>query len=262
MIREHLGENALAAEKDFRWRGCDVTRLEGFSDAVFAYAVTLLVVSLEVPKAYHELMQATRGFAALGVCFAVLTQVWFGHYRFFRRYGLPKFLFFAMVNGGVTVDLHQAHTLLLIYRTGLAAMSMVFALLYLHAWKDRELLGLNEIERLRTRHTLADNPGEGVCGTDVGGPGRQLAGATGGLIRLFLLFDWRVLHGGGIHFRPARAAVETDLARRTGGRGNRGMKKAAKAKDRSLAPFPNAADAFETRAEPEAKCNAMGPAGI
>lgn len=62
----------------------------GFSDAVFAFAVTLLVVSLEVPKTYHELMQAIRGFAAFGLCFAVLTQAWFGHYRFFRRYGLPN----------------------------------------------------------------------------------------------------------------------------------------------------------------------------
>ena len=31
--------------------GREVSRLEGFSDAVFGFALTLLVVSLEVPEA-------------------------------------------------------------------------------------------------------------------------------------------------------------------------------------------------------------------
>src|SRR3954468_11492821 len=90
MLRQHLAGNQIAGEKDFRWRGGEITRLEGFSDAVFAFAVTLLVVSLEVPKTFHELMEAMRGFAAFGICFALLADVWFNHYRFFRRYGLQN----------------------------------------------------------------------------------------------------------------------------------------------------------------------------
>jgi hypothetical protein len=35
----------------FRWRSHEVTRIEGFSEAVFGFAVTLLIVSLEVPPA-------------------------------------------------------------------------------------------------------------------------------------------------------------------------------------------------------------------
>src|SRR5436305_12561064 len=78
------------AEPSFRWRGREVSRLEGFSDAVFAFAVTLLVVALEVPRTFEGLMDDVREFPAFIASFCMLLTFWNGHYRFFRRYGLEN----------------------------------------------------------------------------------------------------------------------------------------------------------------------------
>ena len=55
---------------------------------MFAFAVTLLVVSLEVPHNFHDLINVMKGFPAFAICFAMLAQVWYEHSLFFRRYGL------------------------------------------------------------------------------------------------------------------------------------------------------------------------------
>ena len=67
MLRERLIRRE-AGEEGFSWRGEEVSRIESFSGAVFAFAVTLLVVSL-------------------AICFWLLLAAWFEHYKFFRRYG-------------------------------------------------------------------------------------------------------------------------------------------------------------------------------
>ena len=67
----------------------EISRLEAFSDAAFAFALTLLVVSLDVPP---ELRRADRtvmrGFPSFACCFALLVWIWHEHNVFFRRYGL------------------------------------------------------------------------------------------------------------------------------------------------------------------------------
>jgi uncharacterized membrane protein len=66
----------------------DVNRIEAFSDAVFGFALTLLVVSLEVPRTYADMMQNVRGLPAFAACFAILLMIWQEHHKFFRRYGV------------------------------------------------------------------------------------------------------------------------------------------------------------------------------
>src|SRR5437868_13607054 len=88
MIREKLIDRGIGDDNKFRWRSHEVSRTEGVSDAVFGFAITLLVVSLEVPRTFGELMYAMRGFGAFAISFTLLFIVWFNQYKFFRRYGL------------------------------------------------------------------------------------------------------------------------------------------------------------------------------
>ena len=168
----------------FRLRGQEVTRLESFSDAVFGFALTLLVVSLDVPKTYADLVTTMRGFPAFALCFLFLALIWNGHYKYCRRYGLDdgtarfltcvmlflvlfyvyplKFLFnfsiTALFFGGsaqpITMTGSEFSALLVIYGLGFAAVYLAVTLLYLHAYRLRDALELTELERFDTRYQI------------------------------------------------------------------------------------------------------------
>ena len=75
-MREELARRRVG-DDGFLWRGQDVSRVEAFSDAVFAFAITLLVVTLQVPRTFDGLFAAMRGFFAFAICFALLLSVWY-----------------------------------------------------------------------------------------------------------------------------------------------------------------------------------------
>jgi uncharacterized membrane protein len=187
MLRKRLIQRR-AGEDGFSWRGEEVLRIESFSDAVFAFAVTLLVVSLEVPRTFDELISTMQGFFAFAICFWLLLAVWFEHYKFFRRYGISdyytmrlsavllfivlfyvyplKFLFVLIVDqflgydtavGSSTstpIEPRQFPLLMMIFGAGFVAVQLVFALLYLRAYVLRDALGLNAYERSKTREEI------------------------------------------------------------------------------------------------------------
>ena len=170
----------------FRLRGREVTRLEGFADAVFGFALTLLVVSLDVPRSYTDLVNTMRGFPSFAICFWLLVVIWNGHYKFSRRFGLDdhttrtltcillfvvlffvyplKFLFtfsFNEIIPGVSppappvrLTAAQASNLLMLYGIGFAAVYLALLALYLHAWRLREVLELTPLEQMLTRHQM------------------------------------------------------------------------------------------------------------
>lgn len=195
MLRDKLINKGIGDDRKFRWRSHEISRIEGLSDAVFAFAVTLLVVSLEVPKTFAELMAAMRGFGSFAICFTLLFIVWFNQYKFFRRYGLQdnltvvlnavllfvvlfyvyplKFLFSFLVsmftggrgevrlpNGtveGMVENAEQVSTLMIIFGAGYIAVFGVFALLFWHAYRRRSVLELNELEVFDTRTDIRES---------------------------------------------------------------------------------------------------------
>lgn len=175
----------IVPEEYFRWRAGEITRLEAFCDVVFGFAITLLVVSLEVPHSYGELMADMRGFLPFAACFAQLALIWRTHYKFSRRYGLEdpytvflnvvllflvlfyvyplKFVFTLLFSEITGVDAvgnlgwHEASVLMRIYAAGFFAVFLLFVLMYAHAYRVRRRLGLNPVEVLETRFALQEN---------------------------------------------------------------------------------------------------------
>jgi uncharacterized membrane protein len=157
----------------------EITRLEAFSDAVFAFALTLLVVSLEVPRSYHELMTMVRGFVPFAACFALLVWIWYEHAAFFGRYAIQDsatvvlnaallfvVLFYVyplkyVMNVAFLSIAPQAGLeppanddevarLFVVYGLGYMAVFVILALLYGHALTKRHQLALTPLETFDT----------------------------------------------------------------------------------------------------------------
>ena len=70
-------------------RGLEMTRLEVFIDAAFAFAVTMLVISFDnIPRSYDELIVAIKSIPAFIVAVAQLVWIWHAHNMWSRRCGL------------------------------------------------------------------------------------------------------------------------------------------------------------------------------
>ena len=81
-------DSLLRVDRLFRWRGRDVSRIEAFSDAAFAFALTYLALTSVAPATFDELGRVMTTFIPFAMTFALLGMIWIDHYLYFRRYDI------------------------------------------------------------------------------------------------------------------------------------------------------------------------------
>lgn len=165
-------------------RGDKVTRTEAFVDASFAFALTLLVISVDaVPGSVEELKAALKQIPTYVLCFNLIVQFWSTHAQWSRWFGIDddastrislllvlvllivvyplKMVlsgFFHAISGGwlpATFTMRAAEDVLLMFQVfaiGYGTMAMLVAMLFGHALKRADGLGLAPAERFLARH--------------------------------------------------------------------------------------------------------------
>jgi len=88
MFSKNFRKNKHFSETGFRYRGIESSRIEHLTDAVFAFAITLLVIASEVPRNYVELQASMYNFVGFIACSLLLLGLWSNHSNFFLNYGM------------------------------------------------------------------------------------------------------------------------------------------------------------------------------
>lgn len=166
-------------DRYFQWRGGDVSRLESLFDAVIALAITLIVVSVEVPSSFDALLSAFHKLPAFAICFAILVMCWYYNFLFHRRFGLEdypimllnaslmflvvfyvyplKFLYAFMFRAAdTTITQSQVPQLMYMYSGGFVAIFLNLLVMYWYAYSKRRQLALTENEVLLTKMKLCE----------------------------------------------------------------------------------------------------------
>ena len=182
----------IRGDKNFTiWRGGDVSRLEALTDAVFAIAITLLIVAHDVPRDYEHFRSVMWGFCGFAVTFFALIAIWYNTFKFHRRFGMEdgytvflsatlifivlfyiyplKFMAQIIINMmilknslgvefdvGVVGKVDTSH-LFIVYGIGAFFIWFILGLMYLHAYNKREVLELDNNELLITTNSIVAN---------------------------------------------------------------------------------------------------------
>ena len=165
-------------EDGLRLRGSEMTRIEVFVDAAFAFAVTLLVISFDrIPESLDEVVAAFKGIPAFVLAVAQLVWIWNSHSQWSERYGLRdaptvvlstallivmliyiypmrlmfEGLFWWASDGYFPSSLqftsfNDVTTMFLFLGAGLGTLCFIFFLMYRHAMSRRDILRLDDIE--------------------------------------------------------------------------------------------------------------------
>lgn len=134
----------------------NISRVEAFSDAVFAFAATLLVVSIGNDNSNSILKIDWIVFISFAISFFVLVLLWWTHYNFFRRTDYIDnwiifinsiLLFFvlyyifplkSLINsaaGSISMNFNQFSSLFQLYSLGFLLIFSCYAGMYYVAYK-------------------------------------------------------------------------------------------------------------------------------
>ncbi|MFC1696631.1 TMEM175 family protein [Pseudomonadota bacterium] len=170
-------------EGGFRMRGLEMTRIEVFVDAAFAFAVTMLVISFDaIPTSFPEIVLAIKGIPAFIVAVVQLVWIWYTHNKWSRRYGLDTALtvvlstallivvliyvypmrimaqgMFSWFTSGYlstsfSIDTTDELAAMFIFLgIGFVSMCLVFVLMYRYAGSLKKALLLNDFESYETK---------------------------------------------------------------------------------------------------------------
>ena len=178
--------DSLPRLRGFRLRGIEMTRLETFIDATFAFAISMMIIApQQIPDNIDALLGAFKNVPAFVASIIVLGIFWRGHWVWSRRYGLEDgmsiliswamivtiliyiyplkavfgSMWFFLSDGrfghalGARTDA-QARTLFAIFAIGFTAIALEIVLLNVRAWQLREPLRLNAREKLVTLYEV------------------------------------------------------------------------------------------------------------
>jgi uncharacterized membrane protein len=162
----------------FKMRGENMTRIETFVAAAFAFAVTMLVISVgTVPETMQEFVEATKQIPAFSASCAIIMWVWHTHAVWCRRYGLEdgmtiflsssliilvltyiyplrlimQSLFQALSNGYFPMEMKfnsiwEIRFMFAFYAIGFFLLCLNFIALYIYAMTKRQSLELDDAE--------------------------------------------------------------------------------------------------------------------
>lgn len=153
----------------------NISRIEAFSDAVFAFAATLLVVSVGMQESNSVIKIDWLAFIGFGVSFFVLLALWWLHYNFFRRtkymdgwivalnaillfvvlyYVFPLKSLINSMTGMQRLSFDEVSSLFQLYSLGFFLIFLCLALMYYRVYKKTKNTALNYELLFYTRHFL------------------------------------------------------------------------------------------------------------
>ncbi len=190
MLRQLLAKNSST---EFRLRGKEPGRLENFSDAVFALAITLLLISTSPPTSFEQIKRFALDVIPFSICMTLIILIWHEHYVFFARYGLRSGKVVALNALFLVIVLFYVYPLkfltklslfivayffdvdwlweslrsmihgkdigdlMVIYGIGASSIFFVLMLMYRFAYKNADSMQLTEMEMFDTRVSIRTN---------------------------------------------------------------------------------------------------------